>query len=280
MPCNWVQIVENAADPIHNVFLHVIVSGAQFAPHFAVPPALEFVDTPLGFLCSAVRRVQDSVFIRAGEIIMPNVAQFIGGGAIPDQDELAIAGFLTRWATPLDDRNSLYIGYIHFNDVNGQTSHLAEDAIGLGRLNLIGQTADRPYEERQREPGDYDAVGSQGAVANRKAEHLGTTDRGVVLFRRLLMRGIKAIADGETPALPRLTLEGPVRSYVHTMTMRTPPGSTIGQGETKLLGEFGRRVARIVVETDALPPDERERVARQRVRDLLDATSEVAAASA
>ena len=64
------------------------------------------------------------------------------------------------------------------------------------------------------------------------------------------------------------------------MTMRTPPGSTIGQGETKLLGEFGRRVAKIVVETDTLPPDERERVARQRVRDLLDATAEVAAASA
>jgi nitrite reductase/ring-hydroxylating ferredoxin subunit len=280
MPCNWVQIVENASDPIHNVFLHVIVSGAQFAPHFAVPPALEFVDTPLGFLCSAVRRVKDSVFIRAGEIIMPNVAQFIGGGAMRDEDELAIAGFLTRWATPLDDGNSLYIGYIHFNDVNGQTSHVDEDKIGLGRLNLIGQTADRPYVERQREPGDYDAVGSQGAVANRKAEHLGTTDRGVVLFRRLRMRGIKAIADGETPALPRIYPEGPVRSYAHTMTMQAPPGAKLGQGETKLLGEFGRRVAKIVVETDNLPPEERERAAKQRVRELLDATAEVAEATA
>jgi hypothetical protein len=56
----------------------------------------------------------------------------------------------------------------------------ADAPMGLG-----GRTDDRPGEERQREPGDYDACVSQGAFANRRAEHLGTTDRGIVMLRRM-----------------------------------------------------------------------------------------------
>jgi phenylpropionate dioxygenase-like ring-hydroxylating dioxygenase large terminal subunit len=29
-PCNWLQILENAMDPVHTAFLHTIVSGSQF----------------------------------------------------------------------------------------------------------------------------------------------------------------------------------------------------------------------------------------------------------
>ena len=42
LPCNWLQIVENASDPMHNAFLHAIVSGQQFSPAFKVLPQLDF----------------------------------------------------------------------------------------------------------------------------------------------------------------------------------------------------------------------------------------------
>ena len=32
--CNWLQIMENAMDPVHTAFLHTIVSGAQFTEQF------------------------------------------------------------------------------------------------------------------------------------------------------------------------------------------------------------------------------------------------------
>ena len=69
LPCNWLQIVENAADPIHNAYLHAIMSasGNQFSAPFRVLPALDFVETPLGFLSMATRKIRDFVFIRAGE---------------------------------------------------------------------------------------------------------------------------------------------------------------------------------------------------------------------
>ena len=59
IPCNWLQIVENACDPIHNAYLHAIVSGEQFSAAFKVLPALDFVETPLGFLSMATRQVKD-----------------------------------------------------------------------------------------------------------------------------------------------------------------------------------------------------------------------------
>jgi len=269
LPCNWVQVSENAADPIHNAFLHVIVSGAQFAPTFAIMPALEFIESPLGFICSAVRKVNDTVFIRASDMIMPNVAQFIGGMNFIENEEFHIAAFLTRWAVPVDDTNSLYIGFTGFNSATNAEGRLKEETIGVGKLNLIGQTADRPYVERQREPGDYDAITSQGPVANRQAEHLGTTDRGVVLFRRLLARGIKEAEDGTAPALPRLYGDATVRTYVHSFVMRLPPGSELASGDLKPLGAFGRAAAQIVMDTERLPPAERETVAKRQVEQLL-----------
>jgi nitrite reductase/ring-hydroxylating ferredoxin subunit len=273
LPCNWVQVSENAADPIHNAFLHVIVRGAQFSPTFAIMPALEFVESPLGFICSATRRVKDHVFIRASDMIMPNVAQFIGGTQmVGTKEEFAIAAFLTRWAVPVDDQNSLYIGFTGFNAVTNPDGRLREETIGVGKLNLIGQTADRPYVERQREPGDYDAIASQGVIANRQAEHLGTTDRGVVLFRRLLTHGIKEVEDGKAPSLPRLYEKGPVRTYCHTLVMRVPDRSDLGIGDMSSMAAFGKQAAQVVIDTDTLPPVEREAEAQRRIRPLLSET--------
>lgn len=271
LPCNWVQISENAADPIHNAFLHVIVSGAQFAPTFAIMPALEFVESPLGFICSATRRVKDHVFIRASDMIMPNVAQFIGGTNRVDKEEFAICAFLTRWAVPVDDHHSLYVGFTGFNNATNPDGHIREETVGVGKLNLIGQTADRPYVERQREPGDYDAIVSQGRIANRQAEHLGVTDRGIVMFRRLLARGIKEVEEGKPPSLPRASADGMVRSYCHAFVMHVPENSDLNGGDTKAQAAFGRRAAQIVIQTDRLPPQAREAEARQRIRELLAA---------
>jgi 5,5'-dehydrodivanillate O-demethylase len=40
---------------------------------------------------------------------------------------------------------------------------------------------------------------TQGAIAKRELEHLGTTDQGVILFRQILKRELQKIADGLDP---------------------------------------------------------------------------------
>ncbi len=269
LPCNWLQIVENASDPMHNAFLHAIVSGQQFSPAFKVLPQLDYPETPLGFLSMATRKVKDYVFIRASDIILPNVGQFPNGANTVDRESFAVRPFLTRWSVPVDDHNSFYIGVAHLNSYNGSVKSLRAEDYGVDMIPFIGQTGDRPYEERQREPGDYDAVVSQGLVANRKAEHLGTTDRGVVLIRRMLARAIAATQAGETPAMPQLYTDGKTaRTYAHETVVRIPAEANLD--DPAALALFGRRAAMVFVETDHLPPPERERVAEERIRRLFE----------
>jgi nitrite reductase/ring-hydroxylating ferredoxin subunit len=269
LPCSWLQIIENGADPIHNAFLHAIVSGEQFSSAFKVLPTLDFPQTPIGYLSMATRKVGDHVFVRASDMILPNVGQFPNGANTADQESFGVRPYLTRWAVPLDNENSLYIGVAHLNDYNNPQGTLQPDMYGEELIPFIGQTGDRPYKERQREPGDYDAVVSQGRTANRRAEHLGTSDKGVVLIRRLLAQAIKAVADGEKPALPQQTVvAGKVRTYAHESVVKLPNADALDDANE--LAEFGRRAALAYVETENLAPAEREARVAELVRGLLE----------
>ena len=250
------QIVENAADPMHNAFLHAIMSSTgQFSAAFKVLPVLDYPPTPLGFLAMATRRIGERVFIRASDIILPNVGQFPSGGNTAEQEECVTRPGITRWVVPVDNENSFYIGFGYVNGYNSRQRPISRDSYGVGKMPVLGQTADRPYEERQREPGDYDAVVSQGRIANRKNEHLGTSDRGVAMLRRMLTQAIKA-ERFDPPS------KGVVRTYAHTVVLRCP-------GEIDLAA-FGRRTAEVFVETASLPPLEREKVAEEKIRRLLE----------
>ena len=269
MPCNWLQVVENACDPIHNVFLHAIVSS-QFSDAFKVLPALDFVDTPMGFLSMATRLVNGRVFVRASDIIMPNIGQFTGSSNKAADDSFRIGCGRTRWVTPIDDVNCHYIGYVHFSPKYKPYGNLTPDDLGVDKAGLIGQTNERPYKDRQREPGDYDAVASQGQVANRRAEHLGTTDRGVVMFRRLLAKAIQANMQGDATALPQPMLwDGKTRTYAHEYVLSVAPEA---QGASHdALQAFGRAAAQAVVAAQSLQMgnDDIEQQSHQKVLQLL-----------
>jgi nitrite reductase/ring-hydroxylating ferredoxin subunit len=269
VPCNWLQIVENAADPIHNAFLHAIMSesGEQFGAAFKVLPVLDFPETPIGILSMATRKVGDTVFIRAGELMLPNVAQFTSGAGKALNESVRVHSTTTRWAVPLDDHNALYIGAGHWDERSAPRSRSLDD-YGVDKMPLIGQTAERPYKERQREPGDYDAVVSGGAIVNRRAEHLGTTDRGVVLIRRMLAHAINATREGKVPAIPRLPRDGkPVQTYCHEVILKLPDAAALA--DRQVLGEFGSRAAKAIIETEGLSPDQRDEKARSRIVGIL-----------
>jgi nitrite reductase/ring-hydroxylating ferredoxin subunit len=268
LPCNWLQIVENGADPMHNAFLHAIVSGQQFSPAFKVLPVLDFPETPMGYLSMATRKVGDFVFIRASDMMLPNVGQFPNGANMAEQESFGVRPWFTRWAVPLDDTHSFYAGFAHMNSYNNPDGRLHDAQFGVDQVPFIGQTGDRPYQERQREPGDWDAVSSQGPIANRKNEHLGTTDRGVVLSRRMTAHAIQAVQQGQAPKMPRIYAKGArVRTYAHETVVRVPTGAF---SDPQALADFGRRAAMAYVETDDLPPKEREAEVARRVRGLLE----------
>jgi hypothetical protein len=54
-------------------------------------------------------------------------------------------------------------------------------------------------QEHQRFPGDFEAQTGQGTITAHSEEHLATSDRGVVMLRRLLRQQVELVAEGEDP---------------------------------------------------------------------------------
>jgi hypothetical protein len=107
----------------------------------------------------------------------------------------------------------------------------------------FGQIPDRPYEERQRVPGDYDAHTGQRPIAIHALEHLVGHDRGVILFRRRLRENIRAVQRGEDPAgVLREPPPGPIPTYCLDAVLPIPEGATPA-AEKSLLHEVERKVA-------------------------------------
>ena len=266
MPCNWLQAHENGADPIHAAYLHAIVSGVQFSPAFGALPVLDFIETPIGLLSVAIRRCGDNLWIRASDVILPNAAQF--GTAFVDgtKEKFALCAWLTRWIVPIDNTHCWAIGFRHFNSVIDPGHEGRRDMIGLGKVDFMGQTDERPYEDRQRSPGDWDALVAQGKIAIHANEHLCSTDKEVVLVRRQLRTGIRAIQNGQPLPAPRRYGEKVVPTYNNETILKVP---FQGERDGEAMQAFGRGVCQAAIETEDLPLNARRREVECRVRQMI-----------
>jgi phenylpropionate dioxygenase-like ring-hydroxylating dioxygenase large terminal subunit len=192
-PCNWVQVKENAMDPAHTAVLHAW--EGMFAAEFGKFPEITWFETPAGMAYVAARQVDDKIWLRSTDILAPNIhsltSVFEDGKTLKD----CSPRWQTIWTVPVDDRASINFTLCHVAAEDPTPAEVRNRSM----LANGGQTGDRPYAERQRVPGDYDAISSQGAIATHSLEHLGTLDRGVVMFRRLLRRGIQEVAAGRDP---------------------------------------------------------------------------------
>jgi hypothetical protein len=103
--------------------------------------------------------------------------------------------WITIWTTPVDDHSCMNFALCHVRE----DDTMPDEARNRAMLAAGGQTDARPYEERQKIPGDYDAMVSQGSIAQHSLEQLGTLDQGVVMFRRMVRNGIRAVQQGQDP---------------------------------------------------------------------------------
>lgn len=247
IPCNWLQVYENAQDPVHVVWLHARHAGAHFDDSNAAAQELDFVATPLGMMNVQSRRWGDMVWTRTVECILPNMNQT---GAIWEAAR-APKTFqrvgLTRWIVPLDDRRSLQIGLRHLAPHLDPDGKDRADAIGVGRIDFEGQDGMESFAARQRRPGDYDAQVSQRPIAVHAAEHLASTDRGVGMLRRLLRRGIRAhVATGTKPA------QSAAATQIGTFCQDTVSALPTAFADRALLRAHGAAVVAALLDSAAL----------------------------
>jgi nitrite reductase/ring-hydroxylating ferredoxin subunit len=231
-PCNWLQVKENSMDPAHLAFLHTLPGSEGFTGDLAALGEWDYIETSAGMVYIDTRRQGDRVWVRVADFIPPNIHQFP-----PNADPLAQRTAVnrptaTRWAVPIDDTHTMQIGF-----------NRAPEGRPVRRGAGFGQDGNRPYEERQRVPGDYDAqVSIHGGMARHGLEHLAATDRGVTMLRNMVRRGIRAVHQGAEPWRPMAYGDKVIPTYSQDRVVVEIPPAPTPEEDRRLLRQIGRKV--------------------------------------
>lgn len=187
---NWLQNYENVVDSFHVVILHARFSGVQFREELGLLPNVDWQYSKRGVRTVQLRELPDGgTYKRVTEVVLPNIR------IVPTIEMHPGPGREVAWLVPVDDTSHRSFGVARVrNDEEPVYTRPSRLVNHEGKL-----WSEMSEEEHQLHPDDYEAQSSQGPITLHSEEHLATTDRGIVMLRRLLSRQIKAVADGQDP---------------------------------------------------------------------------------
>jgi phthalate 4,5-dioxygenase len=223
--CNWLQALEVGIDPAHASWLHKYFEdedtagsyGKQFRGRPAdadLPiskvlreydrPEIRVERTDYGMRLHTLRKISEAhTHIRVTNILFPQA--FV----IPMNAEMTI----TQYHVPVDD-----YGCYWYSIFTSFTDPVDKDTMRSQRLKTYPAPNYKPIHGRHDGWGfdaaeqrsktftgmgfdinihDQFACESPGRIADRTKENLGTTDKGIVLYRRLLLDAIRKNEAGE-----------------------------------------------------------------------------------
>jgi phthalate 4,5-dioxygenase len=215
--CNWLQALEGDIDTSHLGFLHLgALDPEKMQPgtfgYYTVKdrrPRYSVVDTEVGAMYGAYRPA-------AGDVNYWRIAQFLFPFyALIPTGVLGLSRLVRAWV-PMDDDHTMFFvmgaaGSVGAGMDLSQVQPNTSDWYGRFRLP---QNASNDYQidrQKQRSLDSYTGLSSvhledlaitesMGALLDRSAEHLGTSDVMVIRTRRRLMAAAQALREqGETP---------------------------------------------------------------------------------
>ena len=193
LDCNWLQIYENVMDPFHVAVLHSVFSGGQFSDALNLRPRVSWEEAE-----SAVRSTQDRalpdgrLFRRVTEILLPNI-RIVPSVAAGEPGEGFERARHIGWILPIDDTHTRMYSLLRVPLHDGEPVMPPRARHG-GKLWM-----ELSEDEHHRMPGDKEAIVSQGPIAIHANEHLASSDRGVILTRKMIARALTSIREGGDP---------------------------------------------------------------------------------
>lgn len=200
LPINWLQIMENSLDPVHTEWLHGHhyeflkeqegVKVAISTRHLKI----DFKEFEYGMTKHRLLEghSEDGDDWKIGHpIVFPNMLA-VGNG----DEKSRYYSFQMR--VPVDDTHTMHLWFNAYVPPQGVEvpQHL---------LNRV-HTYEVPFKDDSGEfivdnvdGQDMMAWISQGTIADRTLENLGATDKGVVMYRRMLKREMEKVAAGIDP---------------------------------------------------------------------------------
>jgi phthalate 4,5-dioxygenase len=227
--CNWLQALEVGIDPAHASYLHRFFEDADPAQNYGrqfraasagsdIPmtrllrefdrPRIEVERTDYGMRLFALRRLDEArTHVRVTNLVFPH------GFVIP----LSATMTISQWHVPVDDTSCYWYAIftsfaapVDQAEMRRQRLELYTLPDYVPRLNKRNNYGfDAGEQQRSTYTGmghdinvhDQWAVESQGPIHDRRREHLGYTDKGIALYRRILNEAIERAERGERPPM-------------------------------------------------------------------------------
>jgi phenylpropionate dioxygenase-like ring-hydroxylating dioxygenase large terminal subunit len=227
--CNWLQSLEVGIDPVHTSFLHRFFHDEDPTQGYGklfrdtsidseVPmtrimrefprPRIEVEETGYGMRVITLREISAAqTHVRVTNLMFPNA--FV----IPMSREMTI----TQWHVPIDDtRHYWYAIFTSFgapvdkDEMRRQRLQLYELPDYIPRKNKSNDYGFDPHEQAHEtytgmgadiNVHDQWACESMGAIQDRTTEHLGSSDKAIIAYRKLLRAAIDQAADGGRPLM-------------------------------------------------------------------------------
>ena len=200
LPINWLQIMENSLDPVHTEWLHghhyeflkeqegikVAISTRHLKIDFK---EFEYGMTKLRLLEGHSEDGDD--WTVGHPIVFPNMLA-VGNG----DEKSRYYSFQMR--VPVDDTHTMHLWFNAYVPPQGVEvpKHLL-DKVHTYEVPFIDDKGEFIVDNVDGQ--DMMAWISQGAIADRSLENLGATDKGIVMYRRMLKREMQKVQAGIDP---------------------------------------------------------------------------------
>jgi len=200
LPINWLQIMENSLDPVHTEWLHGHhyeflkeqegVKVAISTRHLKI----DFKEFEYGMTKHRLLEghSEDGDDWKVGHpIVFPNMLA-VGNG----DEKSRYYSFQMR--VPVDDTHTMHLWFNAYVPPQGVTvpKHLLEK-VHTYEVPFVDEKGEFIVDNVDGQ--DMMAWISQGVIADRSLENLGATDKGVVMYRRLLKREMQKVKAGIDP---------------------------------------------------------------------------------
>jgi nitrite reductase/ring-hydroxylating ferredoxin subunit len=250
--CNWIQVLDAIMDPVHTSFLHGQSSGIQFSEGFAEVGEIEFFERGTQYLGANIRRIDDNVWVRVNELILPNFTQ-AGSAFAADGKKTKYFGrsSFTRWVVPVDDHHCVAIAWANFGERGDPIEH--DNKEGYEKIEA-GEIINRTFEEKQKSPGDSEAVEGMGSISAHKGEHLMPTDYGIMAYRRHIRKSIKALQERIDPEQPKKNGDL-IKTYGQDTVLRVPKRNI---DDRKFIKSIGSTIMKLQFDSEKMLNKDRD----------------------
>src|ERR687886_680391 len=219
---NYLQAIEGGIDSVHSSFLHNNnLADKDLYRTIGSSARLEVERTDYGFRYASMRDVgEDGQYVRMYQFVVPfyqmraTMLEGRKGGRRAKIPQLR--GHM--WV-PMDDQNTMVYNYTTSIDADKPLSreYIEEQERNLGRgtggenVERIRTRANNWLIDREMQktvnftgiPGvntqDLAVQESMGPIVDRSREHLGSTDRAIIMLRRILLDAVATVEQGDTP---------------------------------------------------------------------------------